>query len=502
MSSIHVRQGTGELELPLKPGETLLALLRDGGVSLPAACGGKGRCGKCRVEYNGAPRLACRVFPQDGDRVVLPERSGGLILTEARTGPVLRAGGAGCAAAVDLGTTTVAVGIYDLSRGREVASAADWNAQAPYGADVISRIQYALERTDGLQELSRRIREQVWRLICAAMEGCGRPVEQIKRIVLAGNTAMQLLFVGRPVSGLASAPFHPDTLFRDPQADELYNIPVFYAPCVSGYVGGDVTAGLLASGLWEQKGNHLFLDIGTNGEMALGGAEGFLCCAVASGPAFEGAGISCGMPGMRGAVSHVRYDRGFLYDVIGGGPARGLCGSGLLDLAAELLRLGVIDGGGRLLPPEEAPAALRRYLARDGDGNGLFRLTEDVVLTAGDVRSLQLAKAAVAAGIRVLLEQRGLTAAQLDGLCLAGGFGTYLSPDSAAAIGMLPQMPRDRLHSLGNTALAGAAMAAADPGEMGRLRAVAHGCRYLELSGRADFAAAFVEHMGFGSGGS
>ena len=502
MSSIRVHQGTKDLELPLKAGETLLTLLRAGGISLPAACGGKGRCGKCRVEYNGAPRLACRVFPQDGDRVVLPERSGGLILTEARTGPVLRAGGAGCGAAVDLGTTTVAVGIYDLSRGREVASAADWNAQAPYGADVISRIQYTLEREEGLRELSRCIREQVMQQIRRGMEGCGRPVEQVQRIFLAGNTAMQLLFAGRPVRGLASAPFRPDTLFREQQGDRLYNIPVSYAPCVSGFVGGDITAGLLASGLGQRRGNFLFLDIGTNGEMALGGADGYLCCSVASGPAFEGGGISCGMPGMDGAVSHVRYDRGFLYDVIGGGPAKGLCGSGLLDLAAGLLRLGLLDESGRLLPPEEAPAELGRYLVRDGDGNGLFRLTADVVLTAGDVRSLQLAKAAVAAGIRVLLEQRGLTAEKLDGIYLAGGFGSYLSPDSAAAIGMLPAIPRDRLHSLGNTALAGAAMAAADPEMERQMAAVANGCRYVELAGRGDFAAAFVECMRFGSGGS
>ena len=139
---------------------------------------------------------------------------------------------------------------------------------------------------------------------------------------------------------------------------------------------------------------------------------------------------------------------------------------------------------------------------RDGDGNGLFRLTADVVLTAGDVRSLQLAKAAVAAGIRVLLEQRGLTAEKLDGIYLAGGFGSYLSPDSAAAIGMLPAIPRDRLHSLGNTALAGAAMAAADPEMERQMAAVANGCRYVELAGRGDFAAAFVECMRFGSGGS
>ena len=256
-------------------------------------------------------------------------------------------------------------------------------------------------------------------------------------------------------------------------------------------------AGLLAAGLAELPGEHLFLDIGTNGEMALGGRGGFTCCAVASGPAFEGAGISCGMPGVDGAVSRVQYDRGFVYDVIGGGTPKGLCGSGLLDLTAVLLRLGAIAPGGRLLPPEQAPAALRRHLTHDADGNGCFHLTPEVSLTAADVRNLQLAKAAVAAGIRVLLQQRGLTPEQLDGVYLAGGFGSYLDPESAAAIGMLPRACAGKLHTLGNTALTGAATLTLDGAQWQRIRAISRACSYLELSGRADFAAAFTENLSF-----
>ena len=279
--------------------------------------------------------------------------------------------------------------------------------------------------------------------------------------------------------------------------ETLHGVPVRFAPCVAGYVGGDITAGLLAAGLAELPGEHLFLDIGTNGEMALGGRGGFVCCAVASGPAFEGAGITCGMPGVDGAVSRVRYDRGFLYDVIGGGEPKGLCGSGLLDLTAVLLRLGVIAPGGRLLPPEDAPESLRRCLTRDGDGNGRFHLTPEVYLTAADVRNLQLAKAAVAAGIRVLLQQRGITPEQVDGVYLAGGFGSYLDPESAMAIGMLPRACAGRLHTLGNTALAGAAALALAPAQWQRIGDISRACSYLELSGRADFAAAFTGNLSF-----
>ena len=429
--------------------------------------------------------------------VTLPETAGGAILTRTLPLPACQPGRTGCAAAVDLGTTTVVARLYDLASGAELATESGWNTQAPYGADVISRIQYTLEQPDGLQELSQRSREQVWALIERALARCGREADTLREITLAGNTVMQHLFAGYSVRGIAAAPFRPETLFAAPGDETLHGVSVHLAPCVAGYVGGDITAGLLAAGLAELPGEHLFLDIGTNGEMALGGRGGFTCCAVASGPAFEGAGISCGMPGVDGAVSRVRYDRGFVYDVIGGGVPKGLCGSGLLDLTAVLLRLGAIAPGGRLLPPEQAPAALRRHLTHDADGNGCFHLTPEVSLTAADVRNLQLAKAAVAVGIRVLLQQRGLTPEQLDGVYLAGGFGSYLDPESAAAIGMLPRACAGKLHTLGNTALTGAATLTLDGAQWQRIRAISRACSYLELSGRADFAAAFTENLSF-----
>ena len=496
MSSIHIEQNGVTRTLSVPADETLLSALRRAGYSIPAACGGKGRCGKCRVPVNGVPRLACRVYPADGDTVTLPESAGGAILTRTLPLPACQPGRTGCAAAVDLGTTTVVARLYDLASGAELATESGWNAQAPYGADVISRIQYTLEQPDGLQELSQRSREQVWALTARALVRCGRDTDTLREITLVGNTVMQHLFAGYSVRGIAAAPFRPETLFAAPGDETLHGVPVRFAPCVAGYVGGDITAGLLAAGLAELPGEHLFLDIGTNGEMALGGLGGFTCCAVASGPAFEGAGISCGMPGVDGAVSRVRYDRGFVYDVIGGGAPKGLCGSGLLDLTAVLLRLGAIAPGGRLLPPE-APAALRRHLTRDTDGNGCFHLTPEISLTAADVRNLQLAKAAVAAGIRVLLQQRGLTPEQLDGVYLAGGFGSYLDPESAAAIGMLPRACAGKLHTLGNTALAGAAVLTLDGAQWQRIRSISRACSYLEFSGRADFAAAFTENLSF-----
>ena len=497
MSSIQVRQGSETRLVPLEEGETLLSVLRSAGYSIPAACGGRGRCGKCRVPVNGVPRLACKLIPKGGDVIDLPASMGGVILTETVALPLCEPGRTGWGAAVDLGTTTVAVRVYDRATGALLGEKGAWNLQAPYGGDVISRIQYTMERESGLKELSEKIRAQVWQLLEDILERAGQSVHELQEIVVAGNTVMQHLFAGLPVIGIAAAPFHPETLFDTPRGDTLCGLPLTYAPCVAGYVGGDITAGLLASGLYEKSGNFLFLDIGTNGEMALGGKEGFSCCAVASGPAFEGAGITCGMPGISGAVSRVRYDRGFLYEVIGGGTAKGICGSGLLDLAAQLRQLGIIDESGRLLPKDEVPAAVRRYVESDDRGNGRFYLTPEVYLTAEDVRNLQLAKAAVAGGIQVLLRQRGISPEQVDGLYLAGGFGSYMDPNSAAAIGMLPRTLADRCRTLGNTALAGASMVALDRQYGGKLQEIARQCSYLELSGNPAFTEAFTESMTF-----
>lgn len=465
VSSIQVQQGAKITPVPFEAGETLLSALRRAGYSIPAACGGKGRCGKCRVKVNGVPRLACKTKAQDGDWIDLPETMRGVILTDTLTLPKAQAGRSGLGAAVDLGTTTVALRLFDRADGKLLAQAQDWNAQAPYGADVISRIQHTMEAFDGIGELSRCIRAQTETLLGQTLSAAGRKTDEVKEFIIAGNTVMQHLFDGREVASIARAPFQPETLFED--------------------------------GLFVQPELRLFLDIGTNGEMALGNESGALCCAVASGPAFEGAGISCGMPGITGAVSHVSYDRGFLCDIVGGGEAKGICGSGLVDLVAVLLERGVIDESGRLLPPQDAPEDMRRYLTEDGQGNGVFHLTKAVSLTARDVRNLQLAKAAVAGGIRVLLEQRGVTADDIASVELAGGFGNYLSPESVVRIGMLPRACLSKIRPLGNAALAGASMLALDGENWRKLAEIPEKCRYLELSGRDDFSRAFTDSLTF-----
>ena len=503
MSSVRVIQTGKTEEFLAESDESLLDVLRRNGVSVTAPCGGNGTCGKCRVTLraNGAETsvLACRTAVTEDCEVVLETAEGGVICADG-TGEPLRAdhGRSGFGAAVDLGTTTVAVKLFDLADGTEIGSASAWNAQAPYGGDVITRCQFCMERQDGLQILGGLIRRQIRELVEEICRKQGVSIHDVKEGYLAGNTVMQHIAFGLSPAGIAVAPFKPETLFE--QNETLAMDPLMFrcAPCVAGYVGGDITAGLLASGLNEKKGLSLFLDVGTNGEMALGGADGFLSCAVASGPAFEGAGISCGMASTAGAVSHVRWNGSEPeLDVIGGGEPKGICGSGLLDLLAMLLDLGIVDESGYLLPPEEAPGGFEAWLEEDEDGNGIFFLTDEVYFTAADVRQLQLAKAAVAAGISVLMREAKVSFDEIESLVLAGGFGSHMSAESAVAIGMLPEALLEKIVCVGNSSLTGASMALLSEEKRQELLKIQKNCNYLELSGNSAFNLLFPEHMTF-----
>ena len=508
MSRILTQRGAECFEITGEKGESLLEALRRGGLELYAPCGGNGKCGKCRVEIDGGRGresvLACR-YRIDGDiSLYLPEQGDGVICRENKSVDITReygheSGRTGLGAAVDIGTTTLAVKLFDLERGMELGSLGAWNSQSSFGADVISRCQYVMEHEDGLELLNEGIQSQVFELIRELMFNSGRQGESLEELLVVGNTIMEHIFMGLSPAGMAVAPFRPASLFTEREPVYIKDVRALAAPCAAAYVGGDITAGLLSSGLFHREGLNLFLDIGTNGEMALGGREGFVCCAVASGPAFEGAGISCGMASMPGAVTAVKWlEKGFETETIGGGEPKGLCGSGLISLLALLLELGAVDEGGWLLPPEEAPEELRPWLGEDEKGNGCFHLSEKVCLSAGDVRQLQLAKAAVAAGIEVLMEEMKVSAGDIGGVYIAGGFGSHLDARAAGAIGMLPEELAERAEILGNSALGGAAMALLDMDSREELYRIRERCRYIELSGDARFNRAFPGHMTFG----
>lgn len=547
MALIRIIQGNKKILTDTGSATTFLDLLQQEEIEISAVCGGNGICGKCRVKLirpDGESEifLACQrriseelsasVPGEEQKRFLLevPEDGRGTIRNEKEESfSLFHYTGKNLLAAVDLGTTTVAVRILDPDQPDKLLIKTAWNNQGAYGSDVISRIQYTEEHANGLLHLQKRITLEIKEMIRDLLPG--RPAPD--GIFIAGNSVMEHIAAGISPSGIARAPFTPQTRFDRPGEFKLDGIPVWYSPCVSGYVGGDITAGLYATGITDRKGKYLYLDIGTNGEMALSTDGIITCCAVASGPAFEGAGVSCGMAAEAGAISHIRWDReNRIWDmeIIStektGDPKQkirddlhpeaeqitpaGICGSGLLDLLAELLRLGIVDQGGRLLPPDEIEDADTRswlieestdsggiHLKEDENGNGLLLLTEDIYFTAGDVRQLQMAKAAVAAGIDVLLGKFHLSTSQIDSVILAGGFGTYLNVRSAAAIGLIPDELTDQTEAVGNASLSGITLAASNPDARTGILQIQQACRYIELSGNNAFNTRYIEQMMF-----
>lgn len=507
MSTVKLRVQGANAELECAVEATLLDALRSAGLAPDAPCGGQGKCGKCAVFLLGADGtrervLACRTpaGAAKGRSVVLPEAlAGGEI--QLGGGSAYGAGGlTGFAAALDIGTTTLAARIIDRASGAALASASAWSAQLPYGADVVSRIKYASE-PGGLVELCGLVRSQARDLILEACADALVAPEEIAEALCVGNTTMEHIFAGLSPASLGAAPYTPASYFTDGAAGRdpaLPNAAIRCAPCISGYVGGDTAAAIYACGMASAPGLRLLLDIGTNGELVIGGADGLKCCSVACGPAFEGAEISCGTRSQPGAVCAVRLEGGaFRFETVAGATASGICGSGIVDLLACLLEAGAIDGSGLLLTPDEAPEACRAYLDEDENGLGVFTLAPEVTLTAADVRKLQLAKAAVRAGIELLLAHAGARPQDIEEAYLAGGFGTRVDTANAAKIGLIPPELAERTRGIGNAALSGAQRALCEPDGFERLLEIRRRCEYIELAGSAEFAGAFVDAMAF-----
>ena len=520
MSTITYLEHDHTISVPAQPGDTILSALQSAGVTmLDAPCGGNGTCGKCLVQVTGAVEP-----PSDGERAKLPEGaglrlacrcvvrgdctvrsagavSGAVIASEGQTVTFPLTPREGLGAAIDIGTTTVVLYLYDLATGRRLALRSGQNKQRTFGADVISRVNHANTTEGGLEQMTSAIRDQLSSYLCDTCAEAGRRLEEVREIAVAGNTIMEHIFAGLSPSSIAVAPFTPLSLFGDraPGGDCGLPGPVYRFPCVAGYVGGDITAGLLSSGAYQSERPVLFLDIGTNGEMGVGNRDHFLTCATAAGPAFEGAEITCGMSGTDGAVSKVWLEDGQLrFSVLGGGAAKGICGSGLVDALAVLLELGAVDETGRLLPPDEAEEDVLPYLEETDDDVRFYLDPERTIyLTDGDVRKLQLAKAAVAAGIQTLLIKAGLLEDDVAALYLAGGFGNYIDQNSAAAIGLLPASLLDRIVPVGNSAGMGAVVWLLSDQARSELDGFLPKCTYLELSGCPEFNEAYIECMMF-----
>jgi uncharacterized 2Fe-2S/4Fe-4S cluster protein (DUF4445 family) len=467
---------------------------------------------------------------RDGEIIAVasaPEDAG------AEVGGSARAAGLGLG--VDIGTTTVVAYLVDLGSGAVLGTRSGLNAQRAFGADVISRIAATMEGGTGggdhtadgrpggapggeagLRELRARILDQVAGLARELLAAAGAGEEELLSVAVAGNTTMLHLLAGVPPGAIASAPFSPAFLsWRMVPAREFGlgiagPCTVILLPGVSAYVGADIVSGIAALGMAERDETALLLDIGTNGELALGGSRGILCCATAAGPAFEGAGISMGMGGVAGAIDSVWLEgSGIACSTIGGLPARGLCGSGVLDALAAFLEAGLVDQTGRIVDAEEAallPAGLAELREEGPDGPRLSLGLpaaggKGVWLSQADLRQLQLATAAIAAGVDVLLAAAGKKAEEVDRVFLAGGFGSYLDVRSAVRVGLLPRELADRVVVAGNTSGAGAVGACLSRARLEACELSRSRCSYVELSSRPDFNEAYMERMLFPEAG-
>lgn len=523
---------------------TILEYCRSHGIAgIETPCGGKGTCGKCKVTVTKPyykEVLACQTKICDGMEIIVGRKESTgtkedsmVVLTNGRSisekfnehvnrnvvlqedaanEPEKVESNAGTLAACDIGTTTVVCYLIDKETGQIISTRSGANPQRSFGADVLSRIDAAARTDDndkvngGLQMMQSQIVSLLNGFISDMLTECGRT--KVCLFSVAGNTVMCHLLMGISPEKLGRAPFMPDEYFGrafnplDIGLENCQTMIIF--PAVSGFVGGDITAGMMETVNCRKL--TLYLDIGTNGEMALGKGDRYVCCATAAGPAFEGAQIEMGMPASRGAVDKVWLEgRRIKYSVIGNDRPVGLCGSGLIDALAILLKAGIIDENGTILSGQELPILFRSYVfeveaedvAQSTESSLAVHIAPGVYITQEDIRKLQLAKGAIAAGIEVLFKEYGCKPCDLDILTFAGGFGNYIDKASAAAIGLFPPELLDRAKEVGNAAGNGAVSAALSQEAWERALDISGDMRYIELASYPHFNEMYVEHMNF-----
>ncbi|MBQ7378937.1 MAG: DUF4445 domain-containing protein [Clostridia bacterium] len=494
---IRIRLGSSAV------GQNLAEYLARQGYPIHADCGGKGKCGKCQIKLvsgylyaNAACTqlatpdkdglvLACRTWCCSGAVIVIPAFEGEGLTDFSRQVPESESTEIIYGVALDVGTTTLAAALVNTKTGQVLASASALNPQAAFGADVISRIDAVMQHSEALVQMQRLLLDEVRKML-----GILLPDAQAAHMAVAGNPTMLHIFCGISPTSMGAYPFTPVFTQTQKLSGAALRLPVdtvTVLPSISAFVGGDVTAGMTHCSLTDSPSPVLLVDIGTNGECVLftGTKNGsrLYAASAAAGPAMEGAGISTGMGGVAGAVCSVRMQQGRpLCATVGDLPAKGICGSGLIDLAAALYRDGMIDETGAFEQGESF------VYATTADGLPLS-------LTQADIRALQLAKSAIRAAIEALCAHAGLQPRDLDRIYLAGGLGHYMNVDCATAIGLLPQGVC--VTSLGNAALGGCVRVLTDPALIKHMEQMAEQCQTLELSTDVVWSQAFMEHMMF-----
>lgn len=501
MPEITLLYSENEITVSADTGTPLMILLQKYVPEYVFPCGGNHTCGKCVVEAEGmlSPptaaeqkqfpagsnlRLACsaavagdcRIHIRTGEKRQSISRA---FRANVHPGKPLFPGKYG--AAIDIGTTTIVAYLFRSSSSDPCAVVGRMNEQRAFGSDVLSRIVYSdVHGVSQLQDVITRQLGQMLHTLCVEADLCPG---DLSGCVITGNTTMLTLLTGLDPHGIGVAPFLPPSLFGITVTLPIpgyEGLPCYLPPCISAYVGADITCSILASQVLAGNATTLLIDAGTNGEMALCRNGKLYCCSTAAGPAFEGANISCGMQAQSGAIDRIWADNGTLcFHTIGDEAPKGLCGSGLIDAVSAGYRAGLLDKRGR-------PAAGCKELLIGSSG---------ISLTRKDISELLLAKAAIRAGIETLMTACGITAPDLDACILCGGFGSFLNVESAVGIGMLPRSLAGKTTSIGNAAGAGAAMILQDETMLDQVRNIIASAETTELSGSPVFNEFYVKSM-------
>lgn len=479
-------------------GENLLGVLNRNGIEIYAPCGGNGTCGKCRIYTRKQGNVfACQTTVTEDDEILLPSALEASILDfqyrhthsyPVSPGPSLQLSGSPLGVAVDIGTTTIVLYFYDFSKDSLVHIGSLLNPQQNFGADVISRINHCIQHEDGLQQLHNVLVRAINHQIRDFLSEHGLEEKDIVKLTFTGNTTMLHLLLKEDPRSIAFAPYQPRFTAEQHRTGADLGLAsherafVKVLPSISGYVGADIVAGLAALKPGDHIRTYLYIDLGTNGELALVTPGRLLCCATAAGPAFEAANISCGIPAVNGAISG--YSKAG-YQTIADAPPLGICGSGLIDIISVLLDTGFISPTGELEQDFVIVPA-----AESGSG-------EPILLTPADVRELQLAKAAVAAGINILFKSAGIDLPSVDAVYIAGGFGNYIKQESAIRIGLLERSFQEKIIPIGNASGTGALIALKSEGFDGSIDRLLERMEYIELSSDPDFVTEYAMKMYF-----
>lgn len=475
-------------------------------------CGGNGTCNKCMVEVtiNGITKKvkSCTTRVEDGMIIKLCDNDDcdNKVMTSGKcdslhVSPIIDTSicSQPLGVAFDIGTTTIAAYLMNLKTGELIDTLGELNQQVKFGGDVISRCIFSLK--NGVETISSCVNSQADEMINKLLVKNSLSKDDVLLISVVGNTCMHHIFAGINPTTLVEIPYMPKVFdaFEKPAKDFFKNVnkdaKTIFIPVIAGFVGADTVAAMQATGFDKKEKTTLLLDIGTNGEMVLGNKDRRVACSTASGPAFEGAKIVCGMRGSTGAIDHVDFkDGNLLISTIDNAKAKGICGSGLIDIISVLLNEGVIMRSGRFDRKYDGPLKER---ITEIDGAKCIKLTDDVFITQKDIREVQLAKGAIAAGIEIMAENLKITYDEINEVLIAGAFGNYMKPESMCCIKLLPPELLSKIVPVGNAAGEGSKMCLLSKEEYENASIIAKKTEFIELASHEKFQELFIAQLDF-----